>query len=154
MAACGYAFRRAELGAAKRQPDKDPSVGTRTSRVAAMGSIGSAARPDVSFRYKGVECCKKVSARLKCCEPWGNRVFWTNAAGPGWKLSYAVQPWARDFSRLCVAPYSAGATEQQLSLDEKMDNSAVASDGYVSNYHCLLIVFIISRLFSFEIRST
>jgi protein phosphatase PTC7 len=28
-----------------------------------------------------------------------------------------------------VAPYSAGATEHQLSLDEKMDNSTVASDG-------------------------
>ncbi|GJM97010.1 hypothetical protein PR202_ga13900 [Eleusine coracana subsp. coracana] len=129
MAACGYAFRRAELGVAKRQPDKDPSIGTRISRVAAMGSVASAARPDVSFRYKGVECCKKVGASLKCCEPWGNRAFWTNAAGPGWKLRYAVQPWGRDFSRLCVAPYSAGATEQQLSLDEKMDNSTVSSDG-------------------------
>jgi protein phosphatase PTC7 len=131
MAACGYAFRRAELGAAKRQPDKDPSAVTRPLRIAAMGSVGSAARPDVSFRYRGVECCKKVGATLKCRELWGNRTFWTNAAGPGSKLSYAVEPWVRDFSRLCVAPYSAGATEHQLSLDEKMDNSTVASDGYV-----------------------
>ncbi|KAK3148986.1 hypothetical protein QOZ80_3AG0211360 [Eleusine coracana subsp. coracana] len=140
MAACGYAFRRAELGVAKRQPDKDPSIGTRISRVAAMGSVASAARPDVSFRYKGVECCKKVGASLKCCEPWGNRAFWTNAAGPGWKLRYAVQPWGRDFSRLCVAPYSAGATEQQLSLDEKMDNSTVSSDGKSSTPETLKLL--------------
>jgi protein phosphatase PTC7 len=148
MAACGYAFQRAELGAAKRQPDKDPSVGTRASRIAAMGSVGSATRPDVSFRYKGSEYCKKVGASLKCREPWGNRAFWTNAAGPGWKLSYAVEPWARDFSRLCVAPYSAGATEHQLSLDEKMDNSTVASDGYVLSSHFLQIPIML-RLFLF-----
>ena len=135
MAACGYALRRAELGATKRQPDKDPSPGTRTSRIAAMGSAGSAPRPDVTFRYRGVESCKKFGASLKCREPWGNRSFWTNAVGPRWKLSFAVEPWARDFSSSCVAPYSAGATEHQLSLDEKMDNSTVASDGYVSNYY-------------------
>ncbi|CAD6207243.1 unnamed protein product [Miscanthus lutarioriparius] len=130
MAACGYALRRAELGAAKRQqPDKDPSAGARASRIAAMGSLGSAARPDVSFRYRGVDSCKKIGVSLKCREPWGNRAFWTNAAGPGWKLSFAVEPWTRDFSASCAAPYSAGATEHQLSLDEKMDNSTVASDG-------------------------
>ncbi|KAG2545036.1 probable protein phosphatase 2C 80 [Panicum virgatum] len=129
MAACGYALRRAELGATKRQTDKDPSPGTRTSRIAAMGSVGSAPRPDVTFRYRGVESCKKFGASLKCREPWGNRSFWTNAVGPRWKLSFAVEPWARDFSSSCVAPYSAGATEHQLSLDEKMDNSTVASDG-------------------------
>ncbi|XP_062212790.1 probable protein phosphatase 2C 55 [Phragmites australis] len=128
MAACGYAFWRAELGATKRQPDKDPSLGTRTSRIATMGSVGSAARPDVSFRYRGVECCKKVGASLKCREPWGDRAFWTNGVGPGWKLSSAVEPWTQYFSTSCVAPYSAGATEHQLSLDEKMDNST-ASDG-------------------------
>jgi protein phosphatase PTC7 len=138
MAACGYALRRAELGAAKRQqPDKDPSAGTRASRIAAVGSLGSAARPDVSFRYRGVESCKKIGVSLKCREPWGNRAFWTNAAGPGWKLSFAVEPWTKDFSTSCAAPYSAGATEHQLSLDEKMDNSSVASDGYVPYYCCL-----------------
>lgn len=129
MAACGYALRRAELAAAKHHPDKDPSAGTRTSRIAAMGSGGSAARPDVTFRYRGVESCKKVGASLRYPEPWGNRTFWTNAAGPAWKLSFAVDPWTRDFSTSCVAPYSAGATEHQLSVDEKMDNSTVASDG-------------------------
>lgn len=134
MAACGYALRRAELGAAKRQqPDKDPSAGTRASCIAAMGSLGSAARPDVSFRYRGLESCKKIGASLKCREPWGNRTFWTNAAVPGWKLSFAVEPWTKDFSTSCAAPYSAGATDHQLSLDEKadekMDNSTVASDG-------------------------
>ncbi|KAL6636714.1 hypothetical protein ACP70R_024286 [Stipagrostis hirtigluma subsp. patula] len=129
MAACGYALRRAELGATKRQPDRDPSLGTRTSHIAAMGSVGSAARPEVSFRYRGLECCKKVGASLKYHEPWGNRAFWTNAAAPSWKLSFAVEPWTRDFSTSCAAPYSAGATEHQLSLDEKMDNSTVASDG-------------------------
>uniref|UniRef100_A0A0A9G8F0 Protein phosphatase n=1 Tax=Arundo donax TaxID=35708 RepID=A0A0A9G8F0_ARUDO len=128
MAACGYALRRAELAATKHQPDKDPSAGTHTSRIAAMGSVGSAARPEVSFKYRGLESCKKVGASLKCREPWGNRAFWTNAAGPSWKLSFAVEPWARDFSTSCVAPYSAGATEHQLSLDEKTDNSTVASD--------------------------
>jgi protein phosphatase PTC7 len=135
MAACGYALRRAELGATKCQPDKDPSPGTRTSRIVAMGSVGSAPRSDVTFRYRGVESCKKIGASLKCREPWGNRSFWTNVVGPSWKLSFAVEPWARDFSSSCVAPYSAGATEHQLSLDEKMDNSTVASDGYVSNYY-------------------
>ncbi|XP_062214237.1 probable protein phosphatase 2C 80 [Phragmites australis] len=129
MAACGYAFRRAELGATKRQPDKDPSAGAHAPRIAAMGSVGTAARPDVSFRYRGVDFCKKVGASLKWHGPWGNRAFWTNAVGPGWKLSFSVEPWFRDFSSSCVAPYSAGATEHQLSLDEKMDNSTVASDG-------------------------
>ncbi|CAD6215115.1 unnamed protein product [Miscanthus lutarioriparius] len=130
MAACGYALRRAELGATKRQqPDKDPSAGTRASCIAAMGSPGSAARPEVSFRYRGVESCKKIGVSLKCRESWGNRAFWTNAAAPGWKLCFAVEPWTKDFSTSCAAPYSAGATEHQLSLDEKMDNSTVASDG-------------------------
>ena len=138
MAACGYALRRAELGATKRQqPDKDPSAGTRASCIAAMGSLGSAARPEVSFRYRGVESCKKIGVSLKCRESWGNRAFWTNAAAPGWKLCFAVEPWTKDFSTSCAAPYSAGATEHQLSLDEKMDNSTVASDGYVQYYCCL-----------------
>jgi len=83
--------------------------------------------PDVSFRYRGMESCKKVAASLKSCEPWGNMAFWTNAAGPGWKLSFAVEPWTKGFSTSCAAPYSAGATEHQLSLDEKVDNSTVAS---------------------------
>ena len=144
MAACGYAFRRAELGATKRQPDKDPSAGTHSPRIAAMGSVGTAARPDVSVRYRGVDFCKKVGASLKWHEPWGNRAFWTNAVGPGWKLSFSVEPWFRDFSSSCVAPYSAGATEHQLSLDEKMDNSTVASDGYVSDYYCLQMLVILS----------
>lgn len=136
MAACGYAFGRAELGAAKRQLDKDSSaVGNHASRVVAMGSAGSAAaRPDVSFRYRGVEYCKKVGVSLKCREQWGpGRAFWTNAVGPGRKLSFSVEPWARDFSTSCAAPYSAGFTERQLTLDEavqdkKMDNSTAASD--------------------------
>ena len=83
-----------------------------------------------------MESCKKVAASLKSCEPWGNMAFWTNAAGPGWKLSFAVEPWIKGFSTSCVAPYSAGAIEHQLSLDEKVDNSTVASDsdGYVAYY--------------------
>jgi len=126
MAACGYVLRRAELGAAKRQqPDKDPSGGTRASRIAAMGSLGSAARPEVSFRYRGLEHCKKIGASLKCREPWGNSAFWTNATGPGWKLSFTVEPWTKDFSTACAAPYSAGATEDQLPLNEKMNSSTV-----------------------------
>ncbi|ONM59249.1 hypothetical protein ZEAMMB73_Zm00001d022000 [Zea mays] len=74
-----------------------------------------------------MESCKKVAASLKSCEPWGNRASWTNAVGPGWKLSFAVEPWTKGFSASCAAPYSAGATEHQLSLDEKVDNSTVAS---------------------------
>ena len=129
MAACGYAFGRAELGAAKRHLEKDLSVGNHTSRIVAMGSVGSAARPDVSFKYRGVDYYKKVGASLKCREQLGSsRTFWTSAVGPGRKLSFSVEPWARDFSTSCVAPYSAGATERQLT----MDNSAVASDEYVS----------------------
>ncbi|CAM0877130.1 unnamed protein product [Alopecurus aequalis] len=126
MAACGYAFGRAELGAAKRQLEKDSSLGNHTSRIVAMGSVGSAAaRPDVSFKYRGVEYYKKVGASLKCREQLGSsRTFWTSAAGLGRKLSFSVDPWARDFSTSCVAPYSAGATERQLT----MDNSAIASD--------------------------
>uniref|UniRef100_A0A0A9CWE6 Protein phosphatase n=1 Tax=Arundo donax TaxID=35708 RepID=A0A0A9CWE6_ARUDO len=94
-----------------------------------MGSVGSATRLEVSFKYRGLESCKKVGASLKCREQWGNRAFWTNATGPSWKLSFAVEPWAQDFSTSCVAPYSAGATEHQLSLDEKIVTSTVASDG-------------------------
>lgn len=134
MAACGYAFGRAELGTTKHQPEKDASVGTRTSRIVAMGSVGSAASPEVSFKYRGVEYCKKVGASLKFREQWGlTRTFWTNAVVPGWKLSFSVEPWIRDLSMSCVAPYSAGATEHQLSLevvqDKQMDNSTVAPDG-------------------------
>jgi protein phosphatase PTC7 len=139
MAACGYAFGQAELGAAKRQLlEKDSSVGNHTSRIVAMGSVGSAARTDVSFKYRGVDYCKKVGASLKCREQWGSgRAFWTSAVGPGRKLSFSVEPWARDFSTSCVAPYSAGATERQLTLDEalqdkQMDSSTTASDEYVS----------------------
>uniref|UniRef100_A0ACD5X944 Uncharacterized protein n=1 Tax=Avena sativa TaxID=4498 RepID=A0ACD5X944_AVESA len=134
MAACGYAFGRAELGAAKRQLEKDSSIGNHTSRIVAMGSVGSAARPDVSFKYRGVEYCKKVGATLKCREQWGSsRTFWTNAVGPGRRLSFPVEPWSRDFSTSCVAPYSAGPTERQLTLDEalqdkQMDNSTVVPD--------------------------
>ncbi|KAL5219023.1 hypothetical protein ABZP36_019707 [Zizania latifolia] len=135
MAACGYAFRRTELGVTKRQPEKNASVGTRVSHVVAMGSAGSAARPEVSFKHRGVDYCKKVGVSLKCREPQGpNRAFWTNAIGPSYKLSFSVEPWIRNFSTSCVAPYSSGATEHQLSLDEvvqdkQVDNSTVGPDG-------------------------
>uniref|UniRef100_A0A453M6I5 Uncharacterized protein n=1 Tax=Aegilops tauschii subsp. strangulata TaxID=200361 RepID=A0A453M6I5_AEGTS len=142
MAACGYAFGRADLGAAaKRQLEKDSSsVAAHASRIVAMGSAGSAARPDVSFRYRGLEYCKKVGVSLRCREQWGAaRTFWTSAVGPGRQLSFSVDPWARDFSTSCAAPYSAGATESQLTLDEALqekqtDNSTVASDEYVSSF--------------------
>lgn len=132
MAACGYVFGRAELGAAKRQLEKDSSVGNHTSRIVAMGSVGSAARPEVSFKYRGVEYYKKVGANLKCREQWGSaRTFWTSAAGPGSKLSFSVEPWTRDLSTSCVAPYSAGATERQHTLDEAVQDKQMdtASDG-------------------------
>ncbi|VAI38683.1 unnamed protein product [Triticum turgidum subsp. durum] len=137
MAACGYAFGRADLGAAaKRQLEKDSSsVAAHASRVVAMGSPGTAARPDVSFKYRGLEYCKKVGVSLRCREQWGAaRTFWTSAVGPGRQLGFSVDPWARDFSTSCAAPYSAGATESQLTLDEALqekqtDNSTVASDG-------------------------
>jgi len=136
MAACGYAFGRADLAAsAKRQLEKDSSaLVNHASRVVAMGLAGSAARPDVSFRYRGVEYCKKVGVSLRCREQWGpSRTFWTSAVGPGRQLGFSVDPWARDFSTSCVAPYSAGATEHQLTLDEALqekqtENSTVASD--------------------------
>lgn len=131
MSACNYLLGRAEPGAWHME------IGNSGGQM-----LNSMMRADISYNYKGLDYCRRISGSLKNREPWGTNMvykcFWSNATGTSWKFNFSLEPGMQDLNSQCAVSYSAGAAPD-LSLDgtsreEQLENSAVSSDLYVSEH--------------------